>query len=76
MLTRKENGRNGVAMATKAEHFDNILELIRIDDRLKVLVKEEVINVISAYTSQQGCSEVEKDAFWRILDGHKYHQKG
>lgn len=35
---------------------------------IKVLVQGEVINVISAYGPQVGCSKVEKDTFWTTLE--------
>lgn len=73
MYVGARHGRNGVAIAVNVGHLDNILEVIRVDDRLmslKVLVKGEIFNVISAYAPQQGCSKAEKETFWTTLDGH------
>nr|ADI61822.1 endonuclease-reverse transcriptase [Bombyx mori] len=73
MYVGARHGRNGVAIAVKAEHLENFLEVNRINDRLmslKVLVEGEVINVISAYAPQAGCSRAEKDSFWTTLEDH------
>ena len=36
---------------------------------IKLSFGESIINVISAYAPQVGCTEEEKDTFWRLLEG-------
>ncbi|CAG5000228.1 unnamed protein product [Parnassius apollo] len=69
MYVGAKHGRNGVAIAVKEDHLENILEVNRINDRLmsiKVLVEGEVL--IAAYAPQVGCSQAEKDNFWTSLE--------
>ena len=50
---------------------NNVLEVKRRNDRLmkmKIVLDGEVLNVMSAYAPQVGCTEEEKDDFWRHLD--------
>lgn len=44
----------------------------RINDRImsvKLTIGGDIITVLSVYAPQTGCSEEEKDTFWKILDG-------
>ncbi|CAG4936579.1 unnamed protein product [Parnassius apollo] len=71
MYVGAKHGRNGVAIAVKEDHLENILEVNRINDRLmsiKVLVEGEVLNIVAAYAPQVGCSQAEKDNFWTSLE--------
>ncbi|CAG5020316.1 unnamed protein product [Parnassius apollo] len=71
MYVGAKHGRNGVAIAVKEDHLENILEVNRINDRLmsiKVLVEGEVLNIVAAYAPQAGCSQAEKDNFWTSLE--------
>ncbi|CAG9137733.1 unnamed protein product [Plutella xylostella] len=70
--TGAKDGRNGVAVAVHQDHLENIVEINRVSDRLmylKILIEGELVNVISAYAPQTGCSEIDKTAFWNMFDG-------
>ncbi|KAL0810913.1 hypothetical protein ABMA28_010212 [Loxostege sticticalis] len=71
MYTGSQGNRNGVAMAIRQEHLDNIIEVKRFSDRamsVKVLIHGEVVNIVAAYAPQVGCAKAEKDQFWTLLD--------
>ena len=64
-------GRNGVGIILAKELKNNVLEVKRRNDRLmkmKIVLDGEVLNVMSAYAPQVGCTDEEKDEFWRQLD--------
>ncbi|KAL0810434.1 hypothetical protein ABMA28_010573 [Loxostege sticticalis] len=56
MYTGSQGNRNGVAIAIRQEHLDNIIEVKRF------------INIVAAYAPQVGCTKAEKDQFWTLLD--------
>lgn len=63
--------KNGVGIIFDENCKKNIVEVNRISDRMmavKVLINEEIVNIISAYAPQVGCKNEEKDEFWNIFD--------
>ena len=67
-----ENGkRNGVGIVVRGEYIENVLEVVRVSDRMmrmKLDVGGVRINVICAYPPQKGCEKEEKETFWNELD--------
>ncbi|XP_037787799.1 craniofacial development protein 2-like [Penaeus monodon] len=64
------NRRNGVGIILDPEMKKNVLEVNRKSDRLmrvKIQVENTIINIVSAYASQTGCEEEEKEEFWDNL---------
>lgn len=62
-----ESGKNGVGIIVSAKYLDNIIEVTKVSDRLmslKLVIDEEIWNIISGYAPQDGCSEEEKTIFW------------
>lgn len=60
---------NGVRVVVKQELFQNVVSVNRVSDRLmaiKIIIGEEIINIISAYAPQIGLTDVERSQF---LDG-------
>ncbi|XP_050521934.1 uncharacterized protein LOC126894745 [Daktulosphaira vitifoliae] len=53
------------------EMKSKVVEVARKSDRIivvKLIFEEKVLNVISAYAPQVGCSEIDKEVFWREMD--------
>ncbi|XP_066966169.1 craniofacial development protein 2-like [Macrobrachium rosenbergii] len=66
-----ENGRSGVGIIVNTELKEKVVEVKRSGNRImkvKLMLSEEVLNVISAYAPQAACTEEEKSMFWRELD--------
>ena len=36
--------------------------------RIKIMLSQEALNVVSAYAPQAGCDDTEKERFWREMD--------
>ncbi|XP_066969208.1 craniofacial development protein 2-like [Macrobrachium rosenbergii] len=67
----EENGRSGVGIIVNSELKEKVVEVKRSGSRImkvKLMLSEEVLNVISAYAPQAGCDEEEMSMFWRELD--------
>ena len=67
----QDNRRNGVGIILKGTYVERVLEIKRMSDRLisvKIEVEGEILNIVSAYAPQAGCSQEEKDSFWRDID--------
>ena len=65
-------GRNGVGVILSKEMKDCAVEVKRRGDRIMVIRLDNgsyILNIISAYALQVGCTEEEKYAFWRLLEG-------
>lgn len=65
-------GRNGVGIILSGELKHTVTEVHRKDDRimrLRLCYGEEIINIISAYAPQVGCSDEDKNYFWNNMDG-------
>ena len=64
--------RNGVGIILTPDLKENVLEIVRINDRIirmKIEWFGENWNIVSVYAPQIGCTQVEKENFWRDLDG-------
>lgn len=67
-----KQGRNGVGIVLSSELKNSVIEVHRKNDRiirLKICYGGEILNIISAYAPQVGCTEEEKGNFWRDMDG-------
>ena len=63
--------RNGLSIVLKKDLVVRLVEVKRTSDRqitLKLEVDGILINIVSAYAPQVGCSEEEKAAFWADLE--------
>uniref|UniRef100_A0A914X260 Uncharacterized protein n=1 Tax=Plectus sambesii TaxID=2011161 RepID=A0A914X260_9BILA len=66
------SGRNGVGIIVCVELKDKVVDVQRFSDRLMLVkqdMKEGLVNIISAYAPQAGCSSDDKADFWHLLDG-------
>ena len=66
-----ENRRNGVGIILEKDLVDRVVEVWRISDRLMCLKLEKdgtMLNIISAYAPQVGCTSEVKEAFWQDLE--------
>ena len=64
--------RNGVGIILTPDLKDTVLEVVRVNDRIirmKVAWFGENWNIVSVYAPQLGCPQIEKENFWRELDG-------
>ena len=51
--------------------MEDVIQIERISARLlkmKIVIGRKVVNIFSAYASQVGRSDEEKDIFWSMLD--------
>ena len=61
--------KNGVGIVMKKDLVDRVVEIWRVSDRIICLKMEGImLNIISAYAPQVGCTYEEKEAFWLDLD--------
>ncbi|KAL4181484.1 hypothetical protein AMTRI_Chr12g237520 [Amborella trichopoda] len=70
--TRKDNNRNDVGIIVDKDLKDKVVSVKRIGDRLlliELVLGEEIINIISAYTPQIGLDDRIKRQFWEDIDG-------
>ncbi|KAL4181233.1 hypothetical protein AMTRI_Chr12g236160 [Amborella trichopoda] len=68
--TRKDNNRNGVGITVDKDLKDKVVNVKRISDRLlliKLVLGEEIINVIIAY-ALVGLDDRIKRQFWEDID--------
>uniref|UniRef100_A0A914XAH1 Endonuclease/exonuclease/phosphatase domain-containing protein n=1 Tax=Plectus sambesii TaxID=2011161 RepID=A0A914XAH1_9BILA len=66
------SGRNGVGIVICDELKDKVVDVQRVSNRLmlvKLDMKEGLVNIVSAYAPQGGCSSEDKADFWQLLDG-------
>ena len=66
-----ENKKNGIGIVMKKDLVDRVVEVWRVSDRvicLKMEMEGVILNIISAYALQVGCTYEEKEAFWLDLD--------
>ncbi|XP_066969277.1 uncharacterized protein [Macrobrachium rosenbergii] len=67
-----KQGRNEVGIVLSGELKNTVIEVQRKNDsiiRLKMCFGGEILNIISAYAPQVGCTEEEKGNFWRDMAG-------
>lgn len=76
------NERNGVGVIVDASLLDNIVEIIKISDRLmclKIVIDSEIWNIVSPYAPQINCGVMEKQKFWtdfnNLLSGISSEEK-
>ena len=63
--------RNGIGIIVSQKWRGNVLNINRITDRimaLQLVIAKRKMNVLSAYTPQTGCTDEDKDTFWKKLD--------
>ncbi|XP_068209189.1 craniofacial development protein 2-like [Palaemon carinicauda] len=63
--------RNGVGIILSKELKDNLIKVTKKNYRimnLKLGLGVTIVNVMSAYAPQTGCTEEEKDTFWEEMD--------
>ncbi|GKB31771.1 craniofacial development protein 2 [Tanacetum coccineum] len=63
--------RNGVGVVLAPNLKDKVVLVSRISNRImmvRLVIEEEIVNVISAYAPQLGLGEAEKKSFWDSLD--------
>ncbi|KAK9069565.1 hypothetical protein SSX86_011469 [Deinandra increscens subsp. villosa] len=66
-----DGAKNGVGFLVACEFKDNVVEVRRYNDRimvLRIVLREEVVSVISAYAPQVGLGDQEKRQIWDLLD--------
>ena len=66
-----ETGRNGVGIILSPKLKDNIVEVVRKNDRvmtLRLIIGDTNVNIISVYAPETGCEVEYKDKFWQDLD--------
>ncbi|XP_046998037.1 uncharacterized protein LOC124613379 [Schistocerca americana] len=62
--------RNGVGVILHRELQEEVCEVSRVRTMyVKMMFGREMVTVLTAYALQVGCSEDEKEKFWRDLDG-------
>ena len=67
----RDKGRNGVGIIIYKDLKESVVEVKRLDDRIiliKLILEEEILNVISVYAPQVGLEERIKNKFWGELD--------
>ncbi|XP_055377909.1 craniofacial development protein 2-like [Condylostylus longicornis] len=63
--------KNGVGIAVNEKMCNNIIQIKRINDRLmyvKIIIEENIFNIISAYAPQTGCDSQTKLIFFECLE--------
>ncbi|XP_046993794.1 uncharacterized protein LOC124605890 [Schistocerca americana] len=64
--------RNEFGVILHRELQDEVCEVSRVNGRImyvKMMFGGEMVTVLTAYAPRAGCSEDEKETFWRDLDG-------
>ncbi|XP_047111657.1 craniofacial development protein 2-like [Schistocerca piceifrons] len=64
--------RNGVGVNLHRKLQEEVCEVNKVNDTVmyvKMMFGREMVTVLTAYASEAGCSEDEKEKFWRDLDG-------
>ena len=65
-------GTAGVGVLVASELADRIIRVERISDRViavDLVIGEQIVKVVSCYTPQTGRSQIEKEEFWRQIEG-------
>ena len=65
-----KKARNGVGICLSEYWQDKVIAVERSQTGLymKLVIPGMSINILSAYAPQQGCSQEEKDLFWKQLE--------
>ena len=62
----------GVGVLVASELADRIIRVERISDRViavDLVIGEQIVKVVSCYAPQTGRSQIEKEEFWRQVEG-------
>ena len=65
-------GTAGVGVLVASELADRIIKVERISDRViavDLVIGEQIVKVVSCYAPQTGRSQIEKEEFWRQVEG-------
>ena len=65
-------GTAGVGVLVASELVDRIIRVERISDRViavDLVIGEQIVKVVSCYAPQAGRSQIEKEGFWRQVEG-------
>ena len=65
-------GTAGVGVLVASELVDRIIRVERISDRViaaDLVIGEQIVKVVSCYAPQTGRSQIEKEEFWRQVEG-------
>ena len=65
--------RNGVGIILHPELQPNVIEVLRVSDRLmamRLIMNGKIWHLVSGYAPQQGCPEEEKEAFRDMFEEH------
>ena len=65
-------GTAGVGVLVASELADRIIRVERISDRViavDLVIGEQIVKVVSCYAPQAGRSQIEKEEFWRQVEG-------
>lgn len=60
-----------MGVVVKQELLQNVVSVNRVSNRLltiKMILREEIINVVNIYAPQIGLTNVEKSQFWEDLE--------
>ena len=65
-------GTAGVGVLVASELADRIIRVERISDRViavNLVIGEQIVKVVSCYAPQTGRSQIEKEEFWKQVEG-------
>ena len=65
-------GTAGVGVLVASELVDRIIRVERISDRViavDLVIGEQIVKMVSCYALQAGRSQIEKEEFWRQVEG-------
>ena len=65
-------GTEGVGVLVASELADRIIRVERVSDRViavDLVIGEQIVKVVSCYAPQAGRSQIEKEEFWRQVEG-------
>ena len=65
-------GTAGVGVLVASELADRIIRVERVSDRVNAIdlvIGEQIVKVVSCYAPQAGRSQIEKEEFWRQMEG-------
>lgn len=71
MYTGKTNGRNGVGVISDEAMKAKVVEVIKKIDWIiviKLVLEASIVSAINMYSSQSGCTDDMKNAFWRDIN--------
>ena len=63
----KKEGVGGVAIAVAGKWVEKVIEVVRVCDRLMMVVRKESCKFLSVYAPQVGCEKEHKEEFYDKL---------